>query len=295
MIYTIGETVLDIIFKNRVAQTSNAGGSALNTSVSLANLGSKVSFISEIGNDEAGVFIIDFLKKYNVDISKTIIYSNRKTSLALAYLNEKNDAKYEFFKDLPDVVESRNIDFENNDILLYSSSYALQKRTREFFLNLMKEAQEKNVIRMYDPNMRKKLDKGSEEFKYLFENVGYAHIIRASDEDCENIFGTTDSDKVYKDLRKIGVTIFIYTQSSKCVKLYTPNFAKQYEVKKITPISTIGAGDTFNAGVIHCLRKEGVLVEEISALPQGFWDKTIQFAISCSAEVCESYNNYVLR
>ena len=295
MIYTIGETVLDIIFKNRVAQTSKAGGSALNTSVSLVNLGSEVSFVTEIGNDEAGAFIIDFLKKYNVDISKTIIYPNRKTSLALAYLNEKNDAKYEFFKDLPDSVEPRNIDFEENDILLYSSSYALQKRTRKFFLSLIKNAQEKNVIRMYDPNMRKKLDKGSDEFKYLFENVGYAHIIRASDEDCQNIFGTTDSDKVYAELQKIGVTIFIYTQSSKYVKLYTPNLTKQYEVKKIKPISTIGAGDTFNAGVIHCIRNAGVVVENLSVLPTEFWDKTIQFAISCSAEVCESYNNYVLR
>ena len=62
MIYAIGETVIDLIFKDMQPQAAKVGGSALNTSVSLGRLGDDVAFISEIGRDELGQWCIDFLK-----------------------------------------------------------------------------------------------------------------------------------------------------------------------------------------------------------------------------------------
>ena len=64
-IYTIGETVYDIIFKNCQPIAAKAGGSMLNSSVSLGRLGLPVSFISEIGKDQVGGFIFVFLIDYN--------------------------------------------------------------------------------------------------------------------------------------------------------------------------------------------------------------------------------------
>ena len=61
--YTIGETVIDLIFKNMQPQAAKVGGSALNTSVSLGRLGNRVSFISEIGTDELG----DWCKRFLAD------------------------------------------------------------------------------------------------------------------------------------------------------------------------------------------------------------------------------------
>ena len=91
-IYGIGETVLDIIFKDDQPQAAKAGGSVLNSAVSMGRMELPVSFISEYGQDDVGNLIDNFLKNNGVDTSSVHHFKDGNTSLALAFLNEKNDA-----------------------------------------------------------------------------------------------------------------------------------------------------------------------------------------------------------
>ena len=63
----IGETVLDIIFKNDQPMAAVPGGSVFNGIISLGRSGIEASFISETGNDRVGKKIINFLKDNNVN------------------------------------------------------------------------------------------------------------------------------------------------------------------------------------------------------------------------------------
>lgn len=293
MIYTIGETVLDIIIKNMQPQAIKAGGSALNSSISLARLGNAVSFISELGNDKPGSFILDFLSENGVNTSYIYKHTEAKTPLALAFLNEQNDASYEFYKQLPDTVRFPSIPFTNTDILLFSSSYAISERNRGTLLSMLHAAKKKQTMCMYDPNMRKPLRTSSPEYTFFIENLSFADIVRASNEDCMNIFGTTNGIEVYKTISKFGVSVLILTQNKLDVEIYTPSYISSYAVPEIIPISTIGAGDTCNAGILHCLQKHATQNYHPKDLPRAFWDTTIPFAIACSEKVCCSYENYV--
>jgi fructokinase len=100
-IYGIGETVLDIIFKEGQPQAAKAGGSVLNSVVSMGRIGLPVSFISEYGLDNVGDLIDRFLKDNGVNTSSVYRFRDGSTSLALAFLNEKNDASYTFYKEFP--------------------------------------------------------------------------------------------------------------------------------------------------------------------------------------------------
>ena len=80
-IYTIGETVYDVIFQQGQIKTGKAGGSMLNASVSLGRIGLDVSFISEVGNDDLGNVILHFLKVNNVDVSNIQRYDEGKMPL----------------------------------------------------------------------------------------------------------------------------------------------------------------------------------------------------------------------
>ena len=103
----IGETVLDIIFKNDQPIGAVPGGSVFNALISLGRSGIKASFISETGNDRVGRTIIDFLRQNNVDGSCVYVYPDSKSPISLAFLNEQNDAEYIFYKDhRPLTVES---------------------------------------------------------------------------------------------------------------------------------------------------------------------------------------------
>lgn len=100
--------------------------SVLNSVVSLGRMGLPIFFISEYGKDDVGNLIDDFLKNNGVNSSFVHRYQNGSTALALAFLNEKNDAHYSFYKDYPG--KRLDIDFpviERNDIILCGSFYAI--------------------------------------------------------------------------------------------------------------------------------------------------------------------------
>ena len=71
-------------------------------------------------------------------------------------------------------------------------------------------------------------------------------------------------------------------------------FRGSYEVPDTPTVSTIGAGDNFNAGFIYGLVKHGITREQIEhGLSPEQWDRLIASAQDFSAECCKSLFNYV--
>ena len=293
MIYTIGETVIDLIFKNMQPQAAKVGGSALNTSVSLGRLGNEVAFISEIGSDELGEWCKSFLKENGVKTSYLIEYTDKKTSLALAFLNENNDAKYQFYKEFTSPMSEVSISFQISDIVLFSSSFAINSRVRKSIASILHNAESQQALLMYDPNMRKPLARNSEAFSYVCENCNYADIVHFSDEDAQAIFGTSDVNEVFSELKKANVKVLVFTQNKDDVIVKTNKDTFYYTVPQIKPVSTIGAGDTFNAGLLHYLSKSHITKSDLDSISSDFFDEAIPFAILCAGNVCRSIDNYV--
>src|SRR4030042_4035865 len=100
-IYTRGETLFDIIFKNGQPQAGKAGGAMLNSSVSLGRIGLPVHLISEYGDDDIGRLIDNFLIINGVSTAFADHFREGSTALAIAVLNDKNDASYTFYKNYP--------------------------------------------------------------------------------------------------------------------------------------------------------------------------------------------------
>lgn len=104
----IGETVFDILFKNNVPVKGVPGGSVYNCVISLGRCGVETEFISEVGDDRIGNIILDHLKDSNVGSSAVCCFSGGKSPLALAFLNERNDAEYLFIRITPTTVSRLN-------------------------------------------------------------------------------------------------------------------------------------------------------------------------------------------
>jgi len=92
----IGETVLDIIFKNGQPIGAYPGGSTYNAIVSLGRCGVDCTFISEAGNDRVGAHVVDFLRKNGVNADNVNVFPESKSPISLAFLDEKNDAELYF-------------------------------------------------------------------------------------------------------------------------------------------------------------------------------------------------------
>jgi len=293
-IIAIGETVFDIIFQQTQPVAAKPGGSMLNATVSLGRIHAPVSFISEYAKDEIGNIIDSFLRQNHVDTSAVYRYSNGKTSLAIAMLDDNKNANYTFYKELPDESLAGWIpEIEANDIVLYGSFFALSKRVRSRLLPLLRKAHDKGALMIYDPNFRKAhLHELEELMPMIRENMRLASIVRGSNEDFEMIYGTKTPDESYSNV-SIYCPNLIYTKNSEAVYIQTKTLSSKFPVKSIKPLSTIGAGDNFNAGLIVGLHSKKITREQLSTLNEEQWQPLIATAVEFASEVCTSYDNYV--
>ena len=294
----IGETVLDIIFKNDQPTAAVPGGSVFNCLISLGRSGIPASFISETGNDRVGHTIVNFLKENHVDSSCVYVYPDSKSPLSLAFLNEQNDAEYIFYKDHPnDRLEFTFPDIQPDDIVVFGSYYAVNPVIRPQVVGLLDYARQHGAILYYDVNFR--ASHAGEVVKLtsnILENLEYADIVRGSTEDFQVMFRKSDPDVIYRSQIAFYTPNFICTQGSKPVELRGKDGLKrQYPVALSgETVSTIGAGDNFNAGFVFGLIKYGITREMIlNGLSEQQWDQLIACAQQFSAEVCKSINNYV--
>jgi fructokinase len=291
-IYGIGETVLDIIFKDGKPQAAKAGGSVLNSAVSIGRMKLPVSFISEYGRDQVGDLIDDFLRKNGVDTSLVHRYSDGNTVLALAFLDERNDAKYDFYKNYPEKrLDIKFPEIHENDIVQCGSFYAIWPEIREKFKMFLQLSYEQGALILYDPNFRRSHDI-NELRNPVIENMKMASIVRGSDEDFRNIFDAHDPDGAWDEVKKYCGCL-VYTANEKGVYVRTKSFSGQFPVKRIVPVSTIGAGDNFNAGMLTSIYRNNIKKDDLTELGEKEWSEIIGMAVEFATHVCMSYENYI--
>lgn len=293
----IGETVFDIIFKDDNPVAAVPGGSTFNAIISLGRAGINTTFISETGDDRIGRRIIEFLKENGVNADSVSVYQGTKSPLSLAFLNERNDAEYIFYKDHPnDRLDFIHPAIERDDIVLMGSYYAINPVIRQQVAAFLDYAKAQGAIIYYDVNYR-----ASHKHEIMrltpniIENLEYADIVRGSSEDFEIMYKKKDADSVYKSEISFYTKKFIYTQGSEPVELRADGgLSKQYTIEKTDTVSTIGAGDNFNAGFIYGMLKHGITRDIIDAgLTEEQWDGIVSCALRFSANVCKSINNYI--
>lgn len=292
MVYTLGESLLDIIISTMDNVVIRPGGAMLNTAISLGRSKVGVSLITEMGDDDTSKMITSFLHDNNVDSRFLHRYTNNNTSLALAYLDKEKKPSYTFIKNYPEIRKLANIpNFKEGDILLFGSLYSLDKDIRKSIFSIVSNASKKNVTVIYDPNIRNAHHLQDDELmRAVHENIKVADIIKGSDEDFINIFDTDDTLVQISELRKINnEALIIITQGANGV---IADFNKQtidFPAIKTKVISTIGAGDAFNAGIIFALsnlssKNDNLLTNLETILKSG---------LKYSAEVCSSLDNYI--
>ena len=293
----IGETVLDIIFKNGKPVSALPGGSTFNAMISLGRSGVKTNFISETGNDRVGEHVIDFMKDNGISTENVSVFSESKTPLALAFLDDQNNADYVFYKDHPhDQLEFSFPEVNRDDIVLFGSFFAVNPAVRSQVACFLDMARKHGAILYYDVNYR--LAHKNELLKItpnLLDNLDYADIVRGSHEDFDVIYNMPDPDKVYHAEISFYCKKFICTQGHRPIEVRAEdNFRKSYSVADTKTVSTVGAGDNFNAGFIYGMLKNNITRDNIE---EGFtekqWDSLVESAQRFSSECCKDIYNYI--
>ena len=297
-----GETVFDIVFKNGQPQAAVPGGSTFNSIISLGRTaardfsGTNVRMLACTGDDHIGDIVSSFMADNGVSTEALMRQPSTQTTVSLAFLDSSNDAVYEFYKDSSTAVADAvpELSFSREDILLFGSFFAVDPVSRHIAVEMLRRAKEAGSFIYYDINYRRNHIRRLQELLVNIEdNCRASSVVRGSIEDFECVFGISDPCEVYERYMKFLCPVLICTCGSEPTHLFTGKEHFIYPVDIVETVSTIGAGDNFNAGFIYGLIASGIDKTRLCSLNKDDWDKLISTASSFSSATCRSMWNYV--
>ncbi|UUV07943.1 carbohydrate kinase [Ruegeria sp. YS9] len=290
MILCCGEALIDMISEPTVSGAlgfvPHTGGAVLNTAVAMGRLGVPVGMLTGLSSDMFGQQLIDALKASHVDTTHVII-SDRPTTLAFVQLSEGH-ATYSFVdentagrmllpEDMPDQLPAVSA------LYLGGISLACEPCADAYAALLDRHGSDRAV--MLDPNIRPGFIKDQTRFRArLNRMISQADIVKVSDEDLDWIIpGAESEDAKASVLLQAGPSVVIVTRGSDGAHGYLADGSEvSVPVKPVEVVDTIGAGDTFNAGVLTGLSRAGHLTK--SGL-RGLTAESLQAAMELGADV----------
>ena len=292
----VGETILDILFKNNQPVAAVAGGSSFNSIISVGRAGVPCAFVGYTGADVVGQQTIDFMHKNGVSTEYFQVLKEEKSAVSLAFLNEQGDASYVFYKQPPFTPDGWKAPaLAQNDILLLSSYYAICQGTRPMITSLQEQAAKAGAIVYYDLNFRRSHAPELEALlSAILSNFRQSTVVRGSADDFEIMYGTRDARRIYQEHIQDYCPLFICTAGADQVEVCTPDAHYTFQAPLINNVvSTVGAGDSFNAGFSCALIWQGITKEMLPRLTEEQWQKLIGTACLFAGNACQSTENYI--
>lgn len=291
----IGETIMDILFRNLQPEAAVPGGSCFNSIISLGRARVPSVFVGYTGGDIVGRQTVDFLHDNGVCTDYFEMREGEKSAISLAYLNQQGDADYIFYKPTPHVSPTSPIpEFHKNDVMLYGSYYAICESTHGQVDRLLDAASRAEAIVYYDLNFRRSHQHELDTLlPVIHDNFHHSSIVRGSADDFEIMYGERDARTIYEKHIREHCPIFICTSGPGLITVCTPSQSIDFPVPAVKTISTVGAGDNFNAGFIYALLHNNIIKEDLVCLGKDTWNKLLETGCRFAAEVCQSQYNCI--
>lgn len=292
----VGESILDILFRGGQPVAAVPGGSSFNSIISVGRAGVPCTFVGYAGADQVGRQTADFLRSNGVGTEHFQLREGEKSAVSLAFLSDDGEASYSFYKEPPHVDSLWTLpEVAGGDVMLYGSYYAACAGMRPLIAALLGRANAAGAIVYYDLNFRSNhRDELSELAPAIRENFGRSTIVRGSTDDFDVVFASRDARDIYIRYIRRRCPCFVCTSGAGQVTVCTPSGSWDFQAPPVGQIvSTVGAGDSFNAGFACGLIREGIVRDDLPALGRDAWQRLVATACRFAGETCRSTENYI--
>lgn len=271
-----------------------AGGSPMNVAVGLSRLGHRSAYFTKLSTDVFGQGLTQFLTNNSVDTS-LCLPTDRNTTLAFINKQPDGSAEYSFYIDATaDVSISKSELPEllpDNIQVLHFGSYSTAVGDVAGTLKALAKRESSGKFISYDPNLRLAIEPDVDIWRTSFKDfASCATLIKASDEDIQALVGTGREDQFVADCFDLGAEIVYLTRGAEGASVYTPDGGKHTAAStKVEVKDTVGAGDTFQAAVLHWMAAEDHIASDGKLTGRVDAEASLKFALDAAAVTCSRF------
>lgn len=294
-LYSVGELLIDFqsvgteSLKNTKEFVKNAGGAPANVCVQAVKLGQNAAYLTKVGDDGFGDFLIETLKNESVDTEFISKSADHDTSLAFVSFRENGEREFSFYRraaaDLHFTPKDfEKVEFDAGDVLEFGSVALKTDDAKEAHKYLIEKAKRAGGLICFDPNLRFNLWEDEEELRRTVKEFSvYADIIKVGRDELEFLTGKPDYGGV-GCMFTGNLKILLVTDGGKGAKLYLAD-GKVYECGgyKVKAVDTTGAGDSFFGGFIARIMENGGISDDAD------YAEMLCFACKCGAYTTTHY------
>jgi fructokinase len=267
MILCCGEALIDMLpretTKGEKAFAPYAGGAIFNTAIALGRLGVPTAFFTGLSDDMMGDILRETLRDSNVDFSYCATLS-RPTTIAFVKLVDGH-ASYAFYDENTAGRMITEADLpalgDECEALHFGAISLIPEPCGATYEALMTREHQKRVISL-DPNIRPGFikDKAS-HLARIRRMAAMSDIVKFSDEDLTWFGLEGDEDTLARHWLHHGAKLVVVTRGADGAVAYTANHKVTVPSERVTVVDTVGAGDTFDAGILASLKKQNLLTK----------------------------------
>lgn len=252
-----GEALIDVVRRPDRSVEAHVGGSPLNVAVGLARLGHDTELATHIAGDPYGALIVGHLAQDDVQLTPGSDTA-AQTSTAQATLAQDGSASYEFDIDWR-FEQELTPDFGH----FHTGSIAAVLQPGAIQVEQAIRAARAHATVSFDPNARPSLMGNPHDARAQIEQlIGLSDVVKASDEDIAWLYGKDASlDAVLTLWGQLGPSLTVVTRGPSGARVHLARTGEFADVAGVSVdvVDTVGAGDSFQAGLISGLLDAGLL------------------------------------
>ncbi|WP_076506773.1 carbohydrate kinase [Pseudacidovorax sp. RU35E] len=286
----VGESLIDFTAAGELAFQGHVGGAPTNSAVACARLGVPTGFVTQLSTDLFGERLLAYLQANGID-TRFVLRSDAPSTLAFVERTPTSN-RYAFYTqgtadtrwapaELPALpADCRWLQFGSISLLQEPAA----SRITQFV-----EAQRGRRLVLFDPNARPSLIPDLAAWRQRCTRwLAAADLVKMSDEDAQLLAPDRPLDEMAADCLRHGPKAVVITRGGEGATLFRPG-AEPLALRPppVRVADTIGAGDTFAAGLLVALLERGVdTAEALATLPADGWLAVLRFAGAAAALNC---------
>ena len=262
----VGEAVVDLLpvpGGDGDLLRGRPGGSPANVAVALARLGVTAHFLGRTSRDGWGQRLRQHLADQGVVVAGAV--GDEPTAMALVDVGADGQPTYRFLwdgtADRHLGVTDLTLALGDLDAVHVGSVACVLEPAADAIAQVVAPIEERMVV-SFDPNVRPDLvDDVALARRRLRDLADHAHLVKASDEDLAFLFPDHDLERAAWELLDGAQTqLVVVTEGARGARVFTPRFEAPVPPRAAGPVvDTVGAGDTFMAGLLAGLVEHGAL------------------------------------